>query len=425
VVAIAGPAYVARPARVPRAQTLIVTVVRVLCVSLSGPGHGHPMLSVARALASRGHATTFSSGQMHAAEAARERLRFVEMPIVVGSTSDRLQPYEDSERLARAFFPILHAEQSDVVVADLLTLGPALAAEARGIPLATLLIHPLHSPSRELPPFGWGRAPARGVLRLRDAWLRAGNVKTLERARDDLNRVRASLGLPPTARLDAQISGELALVATLPSLEVPRSDWPAYAHVIGPCLYDGGGGDGVQLPPGEGPLVLIAASTAHEQLALVHASLDAVARLGARAVLTTGKSRAPGSLPPGVVAAGFVSHERILPDCTVVICNGGHGIVARALSHGVPLVVVPGHGDQQENGYRVARAGAGVVLKRRKLDMLPRALQQVLTDRRFADSAARIGREAARLDGPARAAELVESLAARREGTTAPSVDVP
>ena len=382
------------------------------------------MLAAARALAARGHDTIFSSGQQHAAEAAREGLRFVEMPIVMGSTSERLQPYEDSERLARAFLSVIDAEQPDVVVADLLTLGPSLAAEARAIPVATLLIHPLHSPSRELPPFGWGRPSGRGLLRARDAWLRAGNRKTLERARDDLNRVRANLGIAPTTRLDATISDELALVATLPSLEVPRTDWPAYAHVIGPCLYDAGG-DAPALPPGDGPLVLIAASTAHEQAALVRASLDAVARLGARAVLTTGKSPAPEALPAGVVATRFVSHDALLPDCSAVICNGGHGIVARALSHGVPLVVVPGHGDQQENGYRVARAGAGVVVKRRKLGRLPEALRRVLTEPRFAEAAARIEREAASLDGPARAAELVEALVARRRGTTTPSVDVP
>jgi UDP:flavonoid glycosyltransferase YjiC (YdhE family) len=382
------------------------------------------MLAVARALAARGHHTTFSSGQQHAGEATREGLRFVEMPIVMGSTSERLHPYEDSERLARAFLPVIDAEQPDVVVADLLTLGPSLAAEVRGIPVATLLIHPLHSPSRELPPFGWGRPPARGLLRARDAWLRAGNVKTLERARDDLNRVRTSLGIPPTARLDATISDELALVATLPSLEVPRSDWPSYAHVIGPCLYDTGG-DVPPLPPGAQPLVLIAASTAHEQMALVRASLDAVTRLGARAVLTTGKSPAPASLPDGVVATGFVSHEALLPRCNAVICNGGHGIVARALSHGVPLVVVPGHGDQQENGYRVARARAGLAVKPRKLGKLTDALGHVLSDGRFAEAAARIAREAAALDGPATAAQLVESLGARRRGTTSPSVDVP
>jgi len=382
------------------------------------------MLAVARALAARGHVTTFSSGRQHAGEAAREGLRFVEMPIIVGSTHERLRPYEDSEDMARAFMPILDVEQPDVMVCDLLTLGPALAAETRGVPVATLLVHPLHSPSKELPPFGWGRAPARGLLRARDAWLRASNVKTLERARDDLNTVRAHLGIAATMRLDAQISDELALVATLPALEVPRSDWPAYAHVIGPCLYDTGG-DVPALPAGAQPLVLIAASTAHEQRALVDASLDAVARLGVRAVLTTGKSPAPESLPDGVVAAGFVSHDALLPQCNAVICNGGHGIVARALSHGVPLVVVPGHGDQQENGYRVVRAGAGLAVKPRKLGGLTDAVRDVLSDRRFAEAAARIAREAAALDGPVRAAELVESLVARRRGTSSPSVDVP
>ncbi|HEV2685154.1 MAG TPA: hypothetical protein VGW79_00800, partial [Actinomycetota bacterium] len=285
--------------------------MKVVCASLSGPGHGHPMLAVARALAARGHNVTFSSGAQHTEDAAREGLRFVEMPIIVGSTHERLRPYEDSEDMARAFIPIIDSEQPDIMVADLLTLGPALAAEARVIPLATLLIHPLHSPSRDLPPFGWGRAPGRGLLRWRDAWLRASNIKTLRRAREDLNRVRANLGLKPTTRLDAQISDRLALVATLPSLEVPRSDWPPYAHVIGPCLYNAGG-PMPAIPPGEGPLVLIAASTAHEQRPLIDASVEAVAQLGARALLTVGKSEAPASLPQGVVATGFISHDAVL-----------------------------------------------------------------------------------------------------------------
>jgi len=382
------------------------------------------MLSVARALAARGHATTFSSGQQHRDEAARERLHFVEMPIIVGSTTEHLRPYEDSEDMARAFSGVLDVEQPDVLVCDLLTLGPMLAAQARGIPVASLLIHPLHSPSRYLPPFGWGRPPGRGIFAARDAWLRASNVKTLTRARDDLNRVRARLGITRTDRLDAQISEELALVATLPALEIDRPDWPSYAHVVGPCLYDGGGAT-PEIPPGDGPLVLIAASTAHEQRSLLEASLRSVDATGARAIVTTGKTAAPTRLPPRVtVAQGFVSHDSVLPRCDAVICNGGHGIVARALTHGVPLVVVPGHGDQQENGYRVARAGAGLSVKRRKIGTLPDALRSVLRDGRFGEAARHVQKEAADLDGPARAAELVEDLASRK-GRTAPAFDVP
>jgi MGT family glycosyltransferase len=381
------------------------------------------MLAVARALAARGHQVTFSSALKHVRDAAREGLRFVEMPIIAGSTHERLRPYEDSEDMARAFLGVLDSERPDVVIADLLTLGPAIAAQARGIPLASLLVHALHSPSRELPPFGWGRPPGRAILRLRDAWLRAGNRRTLARARDDLNAVRARFGIEPTDRLDAQISGELAIVATLPSLEIPRNDWPSYAHVVGPCLYDPGG-DPVELPSGDAPLILIAASTAHEHDALVSASLNAVSALGARAVLTTGKSIRPEALPPGVVATPFASHDAILSSARAAICNGGHGIVARALTLGVPLVVVPGHGDQQENAYRVVRAGAGLAVKKPTDRGVQRALRAVLTEPHFAAAARRVSAEAAGLDGPTRAAELVEDLYLRRPGRPDPRIDV-
>ena len=95
-----------------------------------------------------------------------------------------------------------------------------------------------------------------------------------------------------------------------------------------------------------------------------------------------------------------------------------------------------------ERGDRsgVARAGAGLVVKPRKLGRLEGALQEALADGRFTEAAARIAREAAALDGPVRAAELVETLGARKPGTAHtrnseqgtsqlgnnnPSVDVP
>src|SRR5438067_13849552 len=145
---------------------------------------------------------------------------------------------------------------------------------------------------------------------------------------------------------------------------------------------------------------MIAASTAHEQRPLVDASVDAVERLGVRAVLTVGKSSAPASLPSGVVAAGFVSHDAVLPSCRAVICNGGHGIVARALTHGVPLVVVPGHGDQMENGYRVERAGAGIRLMRPRARDVQNALRKLLKDEKYARAARRVAMEAQLLNGP-------------------------
>ena len=41
------------------------------------------------------------------------------------------------------------------------------------------------------------------------------------------------MGLPPLVHVHGGTSRELALVATFPQLEYPRS-WPAHTHVVGP-----------------------------------------------------------------------------------------------------------------------------------------------------------------------------------------------
>lgn len=372
------------------------------------------MAAVARALVSRGHEVVFASGRAHEEDATRAGATFWELPISRGSPRHALEPYLDAEDMARMMAPGVAAMHPDVAVVDLITLGAALAAEMCDVPVATLCIHPLHTPSRVLPPFGWGRAPGRGPLKLRDGWMRRHAMRDLERARDALNQARAHLGLDPVARIDAQLSKELILVATFPSLEIARPDWPPHAHVVGPCLWDEGSADPV-LPVGGEPLVLVAATTAHsDQAEMVRASLYAIERNGARGFVTTGATRESFKASSKVCIVGHASHDAVLRRAAAVICSGGHGIVARALSHGVPLVVVPGHGDQRENGFRVARAGAGVLVPTPGARALERALARVLGEGSFTRRAGEIAAEANAFTGPARAADLVEALISSR-----------
>lgn len=368
------------------------------------------MLAVARALARRGHEVTLASGDIHEAEAFEAGLGFALLPRVHGSPLHDLRPYEDAALQAEAMRTFLEELQPDSAVVDVITLGAALGVDMMGIPYATLVVHPLHTPSRVLPPFGYGRPPGRiPPLRFRDAWMRANNRKDLERARANLNVGRERLGLPPAAGLDVGLSERLVLVATLPSLEIARPDWPPNAHVVGPCLWEYPGGD-FEPPAGDGPLVLVAPSTAYDGDRMLGPALDAVRRLGVRAVVTPGAARLPEPLPAGVVVARGVPHRAIHPYVAAEICNGGHGTVVRALSAGVPLVVVPGHGDQQENAYRVERAGAGVQVRFPSPRSIRAALGRVLRRPGYAAGAGRLAAEAAGLDGPARAAELVEEV---------------
>ena len=97
------------------------------------------------------------------------------------------------------------SSRRDVVVNDVLTLAPALAAELEGRPWATLVPHFYPPFGAGLPPFGLGAMPAAGA---RSAERPGGSSRKpmgigVERGRRELNETRRRVGLPssraPTA----------------------------------------------------------------------------------------------------------------------------------------------------------------------------------------------------------------------------------
>jgi len=105
-----------------------------------------------------------------------------------------------------------------------------------------------------------------------------------------------------------------------------------------------------------------------------------------------------------------------MPHCSLVICLGGFGTLARALSSGVPVLVIPHSGDMGENAARVDWAGVGVRLPWRLLSPLTLRLTvaRVLDpEAGYARRAAEVAAWAAGNDAATRAAEMVEELAQR------------
>src|SRR5207237_9049845 len=89
----------------------------------------------------------------------------------------------------------------DVVVNDVPTLAPALAAELEGRPLATLVPHFYPPPAAGLPPYGIGAMPPRTAL-ARAFWRIASRQtnRGVERGRRELNETRRRDGLPALSR---------------------------------------------------------------------------------------------------------------------------------------------------------------------------------------------------------------------------------
>ena len=119
-------------------------------------------------------------------------------------------------------------------------------------------------------------------------------------------------------------------------------------------------------------------------------------------------------MPPNGVLVDWLSYEQLMPHAALVICHGGHGTVARALSCGAPVLVSPVDGDMAENGARVSWAGCGLMIPARLTGPGPlrRAVRRILADGRYAQRASELGRWASENDGAERAAAAVELAAA-------------
>jgi UDP:flavonoid glycosyltransferase YjiC (YdhE family) len=390
---------------------------RLLLGAFGDPGHAFPMLALGERLASRGHRVTLQTWERWRAPVEAAGMEFSPAPEyrVFPTPGRPLKPYEAVLRATRDMRPLVAELEPDVVVADVLTLAPALAGELADVPTATLVPHvfppgadgfPPYSLGARLPRTNAGRALWRALGRLSEGGLRKG--------RDELNGTRERLGLPAVEDVHGGISRRLCLVATFPQLEYPRA-WPPWARVVGPLLWEPPFGD-VELPPGDDPLVLVAPSTSQDpEGRLLRAALRGLARAPVRVLATTNRRppATPIDVPDNARLVDWVSYSRTMPRCDVVVCHGGHGTVARALSCGAAVVAVPAGGDMNENAARIAWAGVGTRLPGRLTApaAIRLAVERCLDDPTIRARARRLAAWLATADPPGRAAELVEEFA--------------
>jgi len=389
---------------------------RFVVAAFGDAGHAFPAIALARALRGRGHEVLVETWERWRDAVEGEGLAFTaaEEYRTFPPSSGDAGTWRSAADAAIALLPLMEEFQPDVVVSDILTLAPTLAAERARAKRATLIPHvyPVHEPG--LPFFAFGMQPPRTPVG-RAAWrgLQPVLESGLRRGRDEMNETRAVVGLPPLERFHGGISQDVAMVATFPQLEYPRR-WPAGVHVTGPMQFELAYPD-IELPEGEGPLVLVAPSTAQDpELRLVRTALEALADEPVRVVATTNRLD-PGpdpDAPANAVVVDWLSYSQVMPQASLVVCHGGHGTVARALAAGVPVLCCPHVGDMAENGARVAWTGAGLMLPWRLLGCgaLRVATRRLLSDGSFGQRAGEIATWSAANDGAARGAGLVERL---------------
>ena len=380
--------------------------MRVAVVAGPDPGHAFPAIALCLRFLANGDSPTLLTGTRWLATAKGAGVDAVEL---IGLDATEADDDADAgakinrraARMAVLNVPQLKELAPDLVVSDVITVAGGFAAELLGLPWVELNPQPLYRPSKGLPPIGSGLAPGVGIRgKVRDAVLRALSARSWRDGLRQRQAARAEIGLPAT-----DPGPRRRLIATLPALEMPRPDWPPEAVIVGPLHFEPTSSK-LEIPSGSGPVVVVAPSTATTgarglaELALDTLTPGEVLPAGSRVVVS--RLRGPdGPVPPWAVV-GLGRQDELLSNADVVVCGGGHGMVSKTLLAGVPLVVVPGGGDQWEISNRVVRQGSALLVRPLTAEALATAVREVLSSPGYREAARRAGESLAGVDDPVR-----------------------
>ncbi|MEO8716115.1 MAG: nucleotide disphospho-sugar-binding domain-containing protein, partial [Acetobacteraceae bacterium] len=121
--------------------------------------------------------------------------------------------------------------------------------------------------------------------------------------------------------------------------------------------------------------------------------------------------------PSNIHIERFIPQSVLLPDCDLVVHQGGFSTVTGALNAGLPMVVIPIGADQPDNAACCAALGVGVVIEphERTPEAIRAAVRAVMDDPSYRQAAEHMRDEMAALPGPEHAVELLERLVAERQ----------
>jgi UDP:flavonoid glycosyltransferase YjiC (YdhE family) len=162
------------------------------------------------------------------------------------------------------------------------------------------------------------------------------------------------------------------------------------------------------------PLVLTSLSSGHQnQEETLRNVCAALSESPVEAIVTVGRGFDPASIAAGanVYLERTVPHEHILGDASLLITHAGHGTAMMGLRFGVPMLCLPGVGDQPAVAERIVALGLGEILdKTSSSKTIARAVTRLLADSGTRDRARAFAHDAANHPGVDLAIARIEDL---------------
>jgi MGT family glycosyltransferase len=116
--------------------------------------------------------------------------------------------------------------------------------------------------------------------------------------------------------------------------------------------------------------------------------------------------------PKNFLVYPYIPQLEVLKKVQAVICHAGYNTVCETLSFGLPLITLPVMFDQSYVATKVAKCGAGIRLKYRRLKSkyLKDSLMQLLSNPDYSNAAQKIKKSFDDAGGAKRASDLIEQL---------------
>jgi UDP:flavonoid glycosyltransferase YjiC (YdhE family) len=393
--------------------------MRVLFTMCPGYGHFHPLVPLAQALRDAGHEVAFAVPDSYRQVVEHAGLRHLSASVDMASTMTpeqlrawmndylralRTDANAQQEHLADVFvfrsatrmvpdlLRIAAEWKPDLLVRDLMEMGACVVAERLGLPCASVQV---------------------GAMRPADFHF----PKMVAR----LDELRASQGLGPDPRQE-MLYRQAHLCFSPPSYLGAAPLTPT-THYLRTALFDQSGDERLpawaeRLKDSGRPVVYASLGTVvnkfRDPLALI---LEALRDEPVELVMTVGRDVDPASFgpqPAHVHVERYIPQSLLLPRCDAAILHAGYNSATAALSHGLPLVLLPMMADQPLNALRSQELGAARVLE--VVGLTPTALREavrdVLDQPSYRAAAQRYQREAEALPGLDHAVRLLERLSA-------------
>jgi len=208
----------------------------------------------------------------------------------------------------------------------------------------------------------------------------------------------------------------LVLHATDAAFDVSPTRLPGHHRYVGPLLWEPTLDAPAFLRTPGPPWVLVSLSTVPQEgeVAIARAAICALKHEAVRVLVTVAPEHAAelGEVPGNVYLSGYVPHSTVLRDSRLVISHAGHGIVMKALYHGVPMVLVPWGRDQPGVAARAEALGVATVVRRDACNdaSVAQAVHRILDDVSYTERVHAISKRLQAEDAIAVACAQLESL---------------